>query len=333
MVVYAEKGDSILSENETKLRLGARIIELEAALREANERAAHLSDAYDAQKARHAKEIAAFDASQIDALATRAHRAEEQVAKLQAFKDYVHKRLDDAGVPADPESPHKAKGCRIGGRLDLVLAADAQTHTLEDALRRARIAVEHAINRPHEHNPSPGWSPSRCEVFDRAMTVIDAALGSGGDRETTEGHERDSVIKGIVERFRRRVSALSGGEARDPTKPGWDLDRWQLVAAGHDACPACGQELRVRAVTHAADCYCPVCSAAKPAPARAEAPTTKGRGEAVYLGTPCADCGHSFNWHCNVSAEDTHCSLFRGVRCYCTKFQPAAAAPKTPEGE
>lgn len=40
MVVYAEKGDSILSENETKLRLGARIIELEAALREANERAA-----------------------------------------------------------------------------------------------------------------------------------------------------------------------------------------------------------------------------------------------------------------------------------------------------
>jgi hypothetical protein len=42
-------------------------------------------------------------------------------AKLQQFKQYVHDRLDAAGVPADPESPHKAEGCRIGGRLDIVL--------------------------------------------------------------------------------------------------------------------------------------------------------------------------------------------------------------------
>lgn len=42
--------------------------------------------------------------------------------KLAAFKSYVHKRLDAAGVPADPESPHKEHGCRIGGRLDIVLA-------------------------------------------------------------------------------------------------------------------------------------------------------------------------------------------------------------------
>ncbi|MBY0456764.1 MAG: hypothetical protein K2V38_05470 [Gemmataceae bacterium] len=41
---------------------------------------------------------------------------------LRRFKGYVHGRLDAAGVPADPDSPHKAEGCRIGGRLDLVLA-------------------------------------------------------------------------------------------------------------------------------------------------------------------------------------------------------------------
>lgn len=41
--------------------------------------------------------------------------------KLQKFKDYVHGRLDAAGVPTDPESPHRAEGCRIGGRLDYVL--------------------------------------------------------------------------------------------------------------------------------------------------------------------------------------------------------------------
>ena len=42
-----------------------------------------------------------------------------EVTKLQRFKDYCHSRLDAAGVPADPESSHRAEGCRIGGRLDL----------------------------------------------------------------------------------------------------------------------------------------------------------------------------------------------------------------------
>lgn len=46
-------------------------------------------------------------------------RENESLAK---FKAYVHRRLDEAGVPADPESPHKAEGCRIGGRLDIVLS-------------------------------------------------------------------------------------------------------------------------------------------------------------------------------------------------------------------
>jgi hypothetical protein len=38
--------------------------------------------------------------------------------ELKRFKEYVHQRLDLAGVTSDPESPHKAAGCRIGGRLD-----------------------------------------------------------------------------------------------------------------------------------------------------------------------------------------------------------------------
>lgn len=50
--------------------------------------------------------------------------------KSQEFKDYVHKRLDAAGIPADPDSPHRAEGCRIGGRLDVLFAQ-------RDALRAA----------------------------------------------------------------------------------------------------------------------------------------------------------------------------------------------------
>lgn len=43
------------------------------------------------------------------------------VIPLVGFKDYVHFRLDGAGVAIDPDSPHKAEGCRIGGRLDVLI--------------------------------------------------------------------------------------------------------------------------------------------------------------------------------------------------------------------
>ena len=44
----------------------------------------------------------------------------EKVAKLQAFKDWVHGYLDAKGVPADPGGPHSKEGCRIGDRMDWV---------------------------------------------------------------------------------------------------------------------------------------------------------------------------------------------------------------------
>lgn len=46
----------------------------------------------------------------------------ERADKLQAFKDYVHKRLDDAGIPENPGGEHSKHGCRIGDRLDIALA-------------------------------------------------------------------------------------------------------------------------------------------------------------------------------------------------------------------
>lgn len=45
----------------------------------------------------------------------------DRIEALEKFKAYVHHRLDDAGIEKDPESPHKVEGCRIGGRLDIVL--------------------------------------------------------------------------------------------------------------------------------------------------------------------------------------------------------------------
>ena len=57
--------------------------------------------------------------------------ADAEVARLQAFKEYVHQRLDDAGIDATPNGQHSTAGCRIGDRLDIALAE-----------KQAREAVE-----------------------------------------------------------------------------------------------------------------------------------------------------------------------------------------------
>jgi hypothetical protein len=44
-----------------------------------------------------------------------------EIERLQRFKDFVHQRLDAAGIPKDPPGEHRDAGCRIGQRLDLVL--------------------------------------------------------------------------------------------------------------------------------------------------------------------------------------------------------------------
>lgn len=49
------------------------------------------------------------------------HRIAEQRDALEAFKAYVHKRLDEAGIPANPGGPHTEQGCRVGDRLDLLI--------------------------------------------------------------------------------------------------------------------------------------------------------------------------------------------------------------------
>jgi len=91
--------------------------------------------------------------------------------KLRAFKAYVHKRLDDAGVPVDPESPHKAEGCRIGGRLDLVLEGYEIAHQIKDALQ----ALMNEINVNYE--------PRNSVAFTRAEAALRKASEAKRQRE------------------------------------------------------------------------------------------------------------------------------------------------------
>lgn len=57
----------------------------------------------------------------VEAYAAKAAEIEAERNKLQAFKDYVHARLDAAGIPTHPDGPHSKEGCRIGDRLDIAL--------------------------------------------------------------------------------------------------------------------------------------------------------------------------------------------------------------------
>lgn len=89
--------------------------------------------------------------------------------KAEAFKAYVHKRLDDAGVPHDPEPEQTAAtGCRIEGRLDAVLATRARGDRLQKALREAKVAIEAFCGCSHSHCP--------VRPMNRELDAIDAAL-------------------------------------------------------------------------------------------------------------------------------------------------------------
>lgn len=68
---------------------------------------------YKAHAAKHAAEV---------------ERWKEAVDKLQAFKDFVHRRLDQAGIPTHPDGEHSKAGCRIGDRLDMVADIIATQH-------------------------------------------------------------------------------------------------------------------------------------------------------------------------------------------------------------
>ena len=58
--------------------------------------------------------------------------------RLKDFKDFVHGRLDEAGIPTHPDGEHSKAGCRIGDRLDIALSAVAEVERLREALKEIR---------------------------------------------------------------------------------------------------------------------------------------------------------------------------------------------------
>lgn len=84
--------------------------------------------------------------------------AHEPVDRLLRFKAYVHERLDQMNVPADPEPAENAKhGCRIEGRLNWIISEmiDADEARDQAEQRAERLELEVAALRSK-------LGPSRC---------------------------------------------------------------------------------------------------------------------------------------------------------------------------
>lgn len=106
----SERIDEIRQRLETRLNGGEKY-------------AVVLQDARDllALVDKQAAELARWEFNSRANMQYAAQNLTDRILKLQAFKDYVHQRLDEAGIPKEPNGEHSKAGCRVGDRLDIAL--------------------------------------------------------------------------------------------------------------------------------------------------------------------------------------------------------------------
>jgi hypothetical protein len=85
-----------------------------------------------------------------------------QAKKLQAFKDWVHGYLDAHGVPHHPPGPHGAEGCRIGDRMDWLMAK----------LAELKAVIQATIARAAEWGPADKTGEGCGVCWDTAWYVV-----------------------------------------------------------------------------------------------------------------------------------------------------------------
>jgi hypothetical protein len=85
-----------------------------------------LAQAYDALQAEvntwQTKALDAGNHPAVKVLLEERDEARAQLAERQKFKDWVHNYLDTHGVPHHPPGTHGEHGCRIGDRMDWLMA-------------------------------------------------------------------------------------------------------------------------------------------------------------------------------------------------------------------
>lgn len=128
---------------------------------------------------------------------------------LARFKAYVHERLSHAGVPIDPPSEHRAKGCRIGGRLDWLLAHRAAAH---DALMRSGFT-------PTVGCDGPTWRPP-----------VNEAAGANWRKLIDTEKRLATAEKELAAEKATRSPPRPEEQANLAAAPVVDLKRWRRIA-------------------------------------------------------------------------------------------------------
>lgn len=139
---------------------------------------------------------------------------------------------------------------------DALKAAEERERELRDALLRAEIGIDHALHRPHEHNPLGPQSKGACEVLLRAEAAVRAALATPAPAEATGGsqaeRERMAVFNAedrMRERMQIRIDAAEAEVQRkdEALRPLAEIaDKVDAYVAGGGGLPEKMVELCVR---------------------------------------------------------------------------------------
>lgn len=143
-----------------------------------------LRDAEDARVERERNVKVALDtgAKALERVTADLDRERAARVKAEAFKAYVHKRLDDAGVEKSPVDQHAREGCRIGGRLDIVFAELDTLRAQLDAVTRERDEARED-NKEFSAEEQGRWQQAIYELCCECVKGLQGVIidGSGCD--------------------------------------------------------------------------------------------------------------------------------------------------------
>ena len=136
----------------------------------------------------------------------------DRILKLQAFKDYVHQRLDEAGIPKEPNGEHSKAGCRVGDRLDIALLPQP-----DRAKATTSLSVRQIIDDLHDFR-----SGTRTPTKDGDGAIIEAValirtLSARAEAAEAECARLTSELAGITDRIMERITNAHDQGYREAT--------------------------------------------------------------------------------------------------------------------
>jgi len=140
-----------------------------------------------------AREQAAVTEEQFKVACERSEEWKARAEKAEAFKAWTHAYLDAHGVPHHPPGTHGAEGCRIGDRMDWLMAKVAAMNSVLQFC----ADDESFFDLDTVDDDATGWTgwEARCEIPHGTGTGADDVLVAHGDTPWTAVTELAKAIE------------------------------------------------------------------------------------------------------------------------------------------